>query len=91
MTLQERYRAQDVRIFLVDVEEETKKVEPFLKEAGVTLPVLMDRYSVVSQKYGVQGLPTLVVIGKDGTIKAIRSGYNDGDEQKVEAILKELL
>ena len=91
MKIQERYQMNDVKIVLVDVGEEPAKVEEFLKTVRGTLPVLIDRYSVVSQMYGVKGLPTLIVIGKDGGIKTIRVGYVDGDEQKLEAFLKELL
>lgn len=88
MKLQERLKLEDVKVFLIDVGEAPEKVELFVKEMQVTLPVLMDRYSVVSRKYGVDGLPTLAVIGKDGLVKAMWSGYADGDEQKLEALLR---
>lgn len=91
IVLQEQYKSKDVKILLIDVGEEPEKVKEFVKANGVTLPVLMDRYSLVSKKYGAKTLPTLVVIGKDGNVKAIRSGYTDGDEKKLDEILKELL
>lgn len=91
MKLQERLKLEDLKVFLIDVGEAPEKVESFVKEMQVTLPVLIDRYSVVSRKYSVDGLPTLVVIGKDGSVKAMWSGYTDGDEQKLEAILRGIL
>jgi thiol-disulfide isomerase/thioredoxin len=38
--------------------------------------------------YGVQGIPTQFVIGRDGKIAAVIVGYGDGDHQLEDALVK---
>jgi len=53
-------------------------VEAFVAELGLTFPILLDTESLVSEDlYQVLGLPTSVLIGRDGTVRAIRIGILD--------------
>ena len=53
-------------------------VEAFVAELGLTFPILLDTESLVSEdRYQVLGLPTSVLIGRDGTVRAIRIGILD--------------
>ena len=86
-----RYKSKDVKVVLIDVEEKPPKVSEFLKELQVDLPVLIDRYAAVKQRYGIESLPTLFLIGKEGKIRDIRIGYKEGDEEEVEKEIQEIL
>ena len=53
----------------------------FVSDLGLTFPILLDSDSVVSEDlYQVLGLPTSVLIGRDGTVRAIRIGILDLQE-----------
>jgi protein-disulfide isomerase-like protein with CxxC motif len=43
------------------------------------------------QKYGVQGFPTLIVIGPDGKVRDIHVGYSPTLREEVGKAVRELL
>lgn len=62
----------------------------FAKQHGLTFPVLIDADNKVADAYNVEGVPTNVVVGKDGGIRYIESGFDpEGMKQAVEAALSE--
>ena len=72
---------------VVKQREETDKVQRHKERFKMTHPILMDRYALTAQKFGAESLPTLVVIGGDGTIKYLHHGYKPGDEKELIQIL----
>ena len=71
-------------------EDNLADVEAFVEELGLTFPILLDTDSVVSEDlYQVLGLPTSVLIGRDGTVRAIRIGILD--LQELESTLQAFL
>jgi len=46
----------------------------FLKEVGVTFPILLDRSGEVSRAYQLRGLPTSFFIDREGIIRAVVVG-----------------
>ncbi len=56
-----------------------------------TFPVLFDRDSTVSQLYGVKGLPTTVLIDKQGKMVYRAVGGRDFDHTEVRDIVRSLL
>lgn len=74
----EQFRDKKIKFFLIDVGEDKAKLEPFLKEKNITLPVLLDQYQVVAEKYGAKSLPTLVVLDQNGKVRKYKKGFKDG-------------
>jgi peroxiredoxin len=59
-------------------EDNLADVEAFVQEFGLTFPILLDSDGLVNKDlYQVLGLPTSVLIGRDGTVRAIRIGILD--------------
>ncbi len=58
----------------VDDKLSTKQLEVHSERLGINYPVLHDRYSIASSDYGVQNLPTTIVVGADGTVIAAHAG-----------------
>lgn len=68
------------------------QVKPYIVRQGYTFPVLLDKDSAVTKAYNPQAtLPYTVIIGRDGQIAKVHSGYNPGDEVGVRAEVEELL
>lgn len=67
----------DVKIYGVNVWERggTDKVKPFIVERGFHFPILYGTNDLASA-YGVQGIPTMVVIDQQGKIAYRHVGYN---------------
>ncbi len=53
-------------VVTVDIEEAPDLVADWVKGAGVTVSVLMDRDGSVARAYRVTATPTVVLIGRDG-------------------------
>jgi thiol-disulfide isomerase/thioredoxin len=59
------------------------------KSFGIRFPVVYDADKSVAQRFAVQSLPTLIVIGKDGKIHAVRIGTTD--EKELAGLIDETL
>lgn len=58
-------------------EDSSKNVMAFQDEHGLGLPVLIDQYGKGMRAYGIKAIPSSVVIGRDGAIKAYVVGKRD--------------
>jgi peroxiredoxin len=66
--LQEKYGAQGFTIAGIDVGESAKRVSAFASKNGMNYPLLLDTDSHVAESYDVVGIPTSLLIDKDGKI-----------------------
>ena len=97
-TLSREY--SDVHFYLINVsgltqgsaklKEDPIKVQNLINKLGISLPVLMDKYGKIAEKYEVKSLPRLVVIDPEGKLYYIHDGYKKGDETKLKDKLTEL-
>ncbi len=58
----------DLRILALDYKESRETVDAFVRARGVRYPVLLDADGAVAKKYGVVGIPTYVLIGREGKV-----------------------
>ncbi len=75
--IQQVYEAYQDRGFVVlgiNVGENEQSAEPFVKDAGVTFPILMDRDALVMRTYRMRGLPSSILIDSEGVIRTIHIG-----------------
>ncbi len=72
-----QYKAQGLRVLLIDFEEQGSTAKRFLKGLGIDLPTLLDGNGQVAQKYGVPGLPVAVFVNPKGNVTAIQLGQLD--------------
>ncbi len=71
-------------------EDDTTKVRPYLADYGYTFNVLFGNADIASQ-YEVTGIPTLVIIDKDGVIRYRHVGYDASADQVLLWQTEELL
>lgn len=89
--LYQRYESAGFMLYGVNVEPDSAAGDELIKDLGVTLPVLYDTESRVSQAYGIDAMPTTIVIDRDGVIRYVNRGYRSGDEEKYRKQVKELI
>jgi len=86
-----KFADKGVVLYAVNQRETPEKVKAYLEKYGLSVPVLLDTRGQVGALYQVTGLPRMVVIGKDGTIKAVHHGMTENiDDQlarEIEGIL----
>ena len=74
----DKKKPKDVLVYGVNVWERggnTDKVKPFIAERGFKFPILFGTNDLAAS-YGVQGIPTLVVIDKNGKVAYKHIGYD---------------
>jgi peroxiredoxin len=74
---------QKVKVYAVNVSERDKdaevrktKVQEFWTKAEYKMPTLVDYDNAVFPKYGFDGIPATVVVGPDGKVVAVHSGFS---------------
>lgn len=72
-------KGRGVQFLAANVGETPEDVKKFLKTTPFPFPVLLDPDQEVATKMGVLGLPTLLVVDKQGNISYLESGLTDGD------------
>lgn len=85
----ERYRDRGLVVLGVNTSDKPGRATVFATSKQLTYPILFDAQGMANDLYDVKVLPTMVMIGKDGTIKAVRSGLVD--EGAVEAMINKEL
>ena len=83
--LYDELKPRGLVVFGVNLMEEPARVKGFLAENGITFPILLDRGGKVAGRYRAEGIPTLVIVGKDGRVSSYFTGVRD------EATLREAL
>ena len=76
-------------VFGVNVKQGEQAVSAFVKEYDISFPTPMDKDAVTAKAYGVVGLPTTFIIGRDGKIREKVMG--DMTKEDVERLVKPLL
>ena len=91
--IEKDFKDLPIKFFLIDVGEDRDTIKKFVNDRGIHLTVLLDRYNKISEKYGIQSLPRLLVIDKNGIIKKVQSGFSDAKsfEKDMITLLLELL
>ena len=70
-----------VRILAVDLAEPKADVDQFIEDNGYTFPIAYDETGEIGGLYPTSGIPYTLVIGKDGSIKAVYLGAEGADAQ----------
>ena len=80
---------EGLKVFAVNLREGPEKVKNFMETKGLSIPVLYDTEGEVAKQYGVEGIPTQVIVGKDGTVKKVVVGYDPNGDAALRELLKE--
>jgi len=74
------YRSQAVVVMAIHVGEGSERAQGVSDARGVTFPVLLDRNWAVADSYQVRGLPTTLVLDRDGVIRQLLIGGRERDD-----------
>jgi peroxiredoxin len=64
----------------VNVEPDSAAAQNWLKDMPVSFPIVFDRKSEVSSSFGVEAMPSSVLIDREGRVRHVHRGYKPGDE-----------
>ncbi len=81
----ERYKDRGLVVVGVNTNDKPGLARAFAADKKLSYPIVFDEGSDVGERYGVSSLPTLVLVGKDGTVRAVKTGIVD--EASLEAMI----
>jgi peroxiredoxin len=88
-----QYRGKGVTLVGINVEHDSSAAVDWLKETPVSFPILFDVDSKVSKLYGVDGMPSTVILDRKGTVRYVHRSYHAGVENEyidqIRALMRE--
>lgn len=89
--LYDRYRRRGIEIIGIDVDEPASRVAPYVRGLRINYPILLadDRQDVLDAFNVHVGLPTTLIVDRDGRICHVRVGFTGKErfEQLIRALL----
>jgi len=89
--IKQRYESKGFDIVAVNVDSNKKDAEAFLGSLNPNFQVLFDPQGSFPEQCKVESMPSSFLIGKDGKVISIFPGFHPGDDQKIEAKIKEVV
>jgi thiol-disulfide isomerase/thioredoxin len=85
------FDSKKVRFIGVNQAEAKDTVKSFLDTRGWKLEVALDANQRVGQSFGVEGIPHTVIIGPDGKVAYVKTGYEPEGAKKIAETVRKLL
>lgn len=89
--LHRRFGPRGLAVVGVNTREGPLVVRNYVRELGLTFPLLLDSDGTVTRRYGVIGLPTTFLVGRDGRAVALAVGARDWASAAAVEIVETLL
>ncbi len=91
--LHERWAARGLTVVGVSIDgpRNFARVRPFVQRLGLGYPIVLDEDGSLQQRFRVSAVPTSVLIGADGRIVRVHTGWAPGEERSLEAEVARLL
>ena len=81
--LHEELDGQGVHFLAVSVGEDEETVREFIEDTPFPYPVLLDPEDTLGQRYQIYGLPTVMIIDRQGNVSFLETGISDTARLKV--------
>jgi len=85
------YASKGVRYLAVNLREEPAKISAYLKQAGLNLEVPLDKDGKVAESYHVRGIPTMVIVDKEGVVRDVHVGATPNLEAELRKMLDKIV
>ena len=85
------YNAKGVRYLAVNLREDPEKIKSYLQQAKLDIEVPLDKDGSVAGLYKVKGIPTMVIVGKDGIVKNVHVGSSPNLKAELTKALDKIL
>ena len=92
--LRKRYSEDDLAIFNIylDIYNPQRVIKFFRGFAkDINLSLAIDEKLAISREYGIDTLPTTIIIDRGGTIRRRIVGYTEADEKEIDEIIENLM
>lgn len=85
----QRFKDQGLVVVGVNTSDEDGNARTWAASHGITFPIVYDARNAIASVYGVQNLPTMVVVSREGKVLAVRTGVTS--DRELEELVKKAL
>jgi thiol-disulfide isomerase/thioredoxin len=89
--MQARYAAQGLQIIAVNLDTDSEDGKRFLLATPAAFPVTFDPEGKLPRQYAIKGMPSSILIGRDGRVRKQHAGFNPKIQQQLEADIQSAL
>jgi thiol-disulfide isomerase/thioredoxin len=89
--LHERYGNDGLAVLAINAGESEDQIRRYLSQEGLTFRVLLDPESQSLRTFSTSGIPTVVLIDREGIVRYGQVGYSPGSDQELEREVQALL
>jgi peroxiredoxin len=70
------FNDRGVRLFAINLAEQTEDVKDFIEQSGLEIPVLMDPEGKIAEEYDAEAIPQTVLIDRQGVVRFVHVGLD---------------
>lgn len=86
------YGSRGLKVYALNVDEDSRAIPGFLTETKVGLPILLDANAQVAEKtLGVKMMPTTFILDRKGVVRFVHEGFAEEFLQKYQTEIEQLL
>jgi len=87
----EKTKSGDLVVLAVNAREDVDKVKKFMQDNNYSFRVLLDKDGKVLDSFKVRGIPTFVLIDREGKVAWVQVGFMPGSEKAMEEAVSQAL
>jgi len=85
--MQRKYGAQGLQVIAVNLDAKRADADAFLAQVPAQFALAFDAAGQSAKRYGVKGMPSSVLIGRDGRVLSMHQGFREDERSELEARL----
>ena len=89
--MQSRYSGKGLNLVAVNVDQKPEDAKTFLNDNAAKFTVAYDQGGKTPKAYAIKGMPTSVLIGTDGKVLMVHSGFKEDQRDELEKQIKQAL
>src|ERR671923_352742 len=89
--LHREFAAQGLSVIGINARESTATIRAYAKELSLTFPLVLDLKGEINAGYGVIGLPTTFLVGRDARAVGLAVGPREWNGKPARAVIQTLL
>ncbi|MTW04110.1 redoxin family protein [Duganella ginsengisoli] len=90
-SLQQRYGGQGLQVVAINVDARRGDAADFLAKVPAAFAIAYDQAGATPRAYGIKGMPSSALVGRDGKLLWLHAGFNEADEAALDAQIKAAL
>lgn len=89
--LQRRHAGAGLQVVAVNVDEKREDAAAFLAKVPAGFSIAYDPAGATPKAYGVKGMPSSALVGRDGELLWMHTGFSEADRDKLEERIRAAL